>query len=445
MLHLKEEEVDTPEKRGKIRLNVVGCGQKGVFYALAFAEAGFKVSCTDVDQSAVKRLSTGSLPFGDRQAEVKLKSLLKKGVLNVTGDFDAAVSESDVTIITVDAKVDSKKRVDNASVVGICKKVGKNLQRGSLVVYGGVGGVGFVEGVVKESLEDTSGFKSGDLGVAYNPTFSYFWNCEKRSSVQQAVVAANDKYSLNSAALIFETITEKGVEKTFNIKKAEAAVLFAAAKRDINMALNNELAVFCEKTDLDFVETAELFDSFSCPNSCRASIAEEANREEVYVLLENADNVNMQLRLPKMARQLNEDMVKHAFNLTQDALRVGGKTMRRANIALLGAAETGTAAEAFAELLVAKGAKISRYNPQGTVDPKAEGTLKRTLNETVEGANCLVILSEIEQFKRLSLKKLHALMKEPSAFVDLVGVIEPTKVMNTGFTYRGLGRGEQKK
>jgi UDP-N-acetyl-D-mannosaminuronate dehydrogenase len=153
----------------------------------------------------------------------------------------------------------------------------------------------------------------------------------------------------------------------------------------------------------------------------------------------------MQLRLPKLARQLNEDMVKHAFNLTQDALRVGGKTMRRANIALLGAAETGTAAEAFAELLVAKGAKISRYNPQGMVDPKAEGTVKRTLNETVEGANCLVILSEIEQVKRLSLKKLHALMKEPSAFVDLVGVIEPTKVMNTGFTYRGLGRGEQKK
>lgn len=443
MLHLKKEEVDTPEKRGQYRLSVVGCGQKGVFYALAFAEAGFKVTCADADQSVVKRLSKGNAPFGDRQAEVKLKSLFRKELLNVTGDLNAAVSESDVTIITVGAKVDSKNGSDNLEVVGVCKQVGKAIGKGSLVVYGGVCGVGFVEGVVKETLENTSGFKAGeDFGLAYNPT----WSPENKSSLQEVTVAASDKFSLNSAALIFEAIAENGVKKTSDIKGAEAAVLFAAVKRDINVALNNELAVFCEKTGLDFVGTSNLFENFSCSNSSVPTIAEEANREEVYLLLENAENVNMQLRLPKLARQLNEEMVKHAFSLTQDSLRVGGKTMRRARIALLGAAETGTAAGTFVDLLVAKGAKISRHDPYSSANAKAEGTsLKRTLNETVEGADCLIILSEQEQFKRLNLKKLRALMKQPAAFVDLAGVVEPTKVENAGFTYRGLGRGDRKK
>ena len=74
VLHLKPEEVDTPEKRGKYTVSLVGCGQKGVFYGLAFAEAGFKVTCTDADQSVVKRLSKGNVQLGDRQVESKLKS-----------------------------------------------------------------------------------------------------------------------------------------------------------------------------------------------------------------------------------------------------------------------------------------------------------------------------------------------------------------------------------
>ena len=59
VLHLKPEEIDTNEKRGKYTVSVIGCGQKGVLYAIAFAEAGFKVICTDADQSVVKHLSKG--------------------------------------------------------------------------------------------------------------------------------------------------------------------------------------------------------------------------------------------------------------------------------------------------------------------------------------------------------------------------------------------------
>jgi hypothetical protein len=63
----------------------------------------------------------------------------------------------------------------------------------------------------------------------------------------------------------------------------------------------------------------------------------------------------------------------------------------------------------------------------------------------VEGTDCIVILEEQDQLKRLNLKKLRAVMKSPAAIIDLAGAIEPSKVEEVGFTYRGLGRGAWKK
>ena len=59
----------------------------------------------------------------------------------------------------------------------------------------------------------------------------------------------------------------------------------------------------------------------------------------------------------------------------------------------------------------------------------------------MDKADCAIILSGHEQFKRLNLKKLKALMKMPAAIVDLEGIIEADKVEKEGFIYRGLGRG----
>jgi UDP-N-acetyl-D-mannosaminuronic acid dehydrogenase len=445
ILHLQPEEVDTPEKRGKYTVSLVGCGQKGFFYALAFAEAGFKVTCTDADQSVIKRLSKGNIQLGDRQAEAKLKTFMRKEQVNATSDLKTTVSRSDIIIITVSAKIDPKKNSDISEAEAACKQVGSVLPKGSLVIYGGLSGFGFVEGTVKESLENASGLKAGeDFGLAY---ISALNSSIMHVGDPEVTVAANDKHSLNAAALIFETVTEKKVKKIPEVKMAELAVLFAAAKRDLSVALANELAMFCENAGVDYTETAELTEKAGCETGSAPNISEEINRNEAYLLLENAENMNTKLRLPVLARQVNEDMSRHAMNLTQDALRCGGKTLRRARVALLGAAEPGTAAAAFMKLLEAKGAKVSRYDPNGSTSEQTESgsSLKKTLNETAEGADCVVILSPQEQLKRLNLKKLRAVMKSPAALVDLAGVVEPGKVESEDFTYRGIGRGAWKK
>jgi len=139
-------------------------------------------------------------------------------------------------------------------------------------------------------------------------------------------------------------------------------------------------------------------------------------------------------------------MIRHAVNLAYDALRSCGKTLRRARVAVLGAAEAKTTT-IFVKMLEKKGAKISLYDP---LLPKNEianmtRTFKRSLKDAVEGTDCIVILTKQDRFKRLNLKKLRAVMKMPAAIVDLTGVIDPEKVERKGFTYRGIGRGVEKK
>jgi nucleotide sugar dehydrogenase len=446
VLHLKPEEIDTPEKRGNYTVSVVGCGQKGVLYATTFAEAGFKVICTDADQSLVKRLAKGKTPFSEREMESRLKDFMRTGKLSATSELKNAVSQSDIIVMTIAAKIDDKKNPDYSEVESSSKQAGTALRRGALFIYGGTAGFGFTEGVIKENLENTSGLKVGvDFGLAYVPIQITEGQPATSIADQELKVAAIDKASLDAASTVLGAITKKAVQQTLNVKTAEIAILFSTAKRDTNAALANELAIFCENTGMDYFETLKLADLHE--TSYFPTIAEEDNRNEAYILLENAESVNTKLRLPALARQINEDMVRHAVNLTQDTLRSCGKTLRRARVAVLGAVKPKTAADTFVKMLETKGAKISLYDPLFTENEllDAPRMFKRSLNEAVEDTDCMVILTGQDQFKRLNLKKLQAVMKMPAAIVDLTGVIEPQKVEKAGFTYRGLGRGAGKK
>ena len=88
VLNLKPDEIDTKEKRSKYLVSVIGCGQKGILYANAFADAGFKVTCSDSDPSVIKKLAKGKTPFAEQEIEAKLKSLINSGQLNVTSEVE---------------------------------------------------------------------------------------------------------------------------------------------------------------------------------------------------------------------------------------------------------------------------------------------------------------------------------------------------------------------
>ena len=310
-----------------------------------------------------------------------------------------------------------------------------------LVIYGDVAGLGFTEGIMKETLENTSGLKVGrDFGLVYMQILNSGAKPGDPLANFELKFTAIGKPSQDAAINVIKTITNN-VKQIGDVKTAELAILFEAAKQETNRALANELAVFCESAKIDYFEVLKLLE-FNDPSFWPTTVGEE-NKNVAYLLLESAENLNVKLRLLTLSRQINEDMVKHAINLTQDALQGCGKTLRRARIAVLGTVNPSTATVVFVKMLELKGAKASLYDPTSKRDAIDLGVIKTSLNEAVEGADCIVILTGEQQFKQINLRKLRPRMKTPSVIVDLAGAFEPQKVETEGFIYRGLGRGNE--
>jgi UDP-N-acetyl-D-mannosaminuronic acid dehydrogenase len=451
ILYIKPEELDTIEKRGKYTVSVVGCGQIGVLQACLFAEAGFKVKCIDADQTIVNSILRAKMPLLKHEIELKLKNYVKTGLLNATTEAKTAVSQSDIVAITVPVEIGEKKKPNYSNLENTCRQVGLGLRQGSLVVVTSTVGIGVTQGLIKEVLENTSGFKAeADFGLAYSPIRVLNWQTLETLANRERIVAATGKDSLNAALTVLGTVTKGCLKKTNCVKTAEAVTLFEAAQQDVNVALANELALFCEKMGVDYLEAHKLAKIDADSTLSLPTLVDGNTQEELHLLLEDSENLNFKLQIPAIAREINEEIVKHAVNLTKDALRNCGKTLRRARISLLGALQTPNMksspkkiVEEIAKLLEAKGAKVSFYNPYCLSDELGETQyrLKKNLSEALEGADCILILTDHDQFKRLNLNRLKALMKMPAAIVDLEGIVEPNKVEKEGFIYRGLGRG----
>jgi UDP-N-acetyl-D-mannosaminuronic acid dehydrogenase len=455
IMRTKAEEIDTAEKRAKRAVSIIGCGQTGIIQAILFANAGFRVTCIEGDQTTVNQIAKGRVPFLESEAALKLKNHTKTGRLTATNNFEEAVSHSDIVAITTPVKINSKKKTEHSDIEKTCKKIGSKLQTGSLILVTGLTGIGITEGLIKETLENTSGLKAGiDFGLAYSPIQTIHTTTLKGATNHQRIVAATDRGSLNAASTILETISKAGVRRTANVKAAETAALFEVFRRDVDIAFSNQTALFCEKADVDSVETEMIVEANTgnIPPACR--LADDSLSDEPYLLLEDAENLNVRLRLATAARDTNEETVKHVANLAKDALISCGKTLKRARITLLGVSQSPNAhspikrtARKIVENLEARGAKISVYDPY-LLDNETADTphhFKKTLNEAIERADCIIVLTAHDQFKHINLRKMKLSVKMPAAIIDLDGLAEPSKIEKEGFVYRRIGRGVGKK
>ncbi|MEM2439969.1 MAG: nucleotide sugar dehydrogenase [Candidatus Bathyarchaeia archaeon] len=435
----------------KTTVSVVGCNRNGLLHACLLTEAEFKVTCVDSDRAVVERLSKGKVQFLKQEIEPILRKNLENGKLQVTCNLEDAVSQSNIVLITTPATVNEKGRIDYSSIEKTLKGLGSHLQRNTLVIVTSVLGVGVTESLLKETLESSSGFRVGvDCYLAYSPvpfpekqTISSLRNCRR-------IVAAYDSTSLEKALKVIGAINKEGTIATLNLKAAEAAVLFDAIYRSVGFALANEFARLCEKTGVDYLTAQNLLslsgEAFYQP------MLDNFGEDFLLMLLEEAENRNVKLKISQASLNSGNEAVRHGVSLVQEALKTCGKTMRRAKIAILGVSQTRNIADnpksvlkSFAKILERKGAKLSLYDPylhRKTADADA---LEESLIKAVEGADCIVIFTGHDQFKRLNLGKIKLLVKMPAAIVDFEGIFDPYKVESEGFVYRGLGRGVWRK
>lgn len=445
VLGLKPSEIDLIENREKQVISIIGCRQAGIQFAIAFAEAGFRVICNDDDQNLLQLLLKGKTPYFNREIEAKIKTNIKKGRITTESDIKTAVSKSRIVILTTPAKINTRNKLNLSKIERNCKKIGEVLNTKMLFIYGTIANIGYIENNIREILENTSGLKTAkDFGLIYCPLHSTN-NFQEQFTSRELIIAGFDKSSLKAAEVLFKSITKNEIKLILDLKKLEAAMLFSIARKDLFTAFSNEIAIFCEKSGLDFFEINKIMQDIGANSFQEVGIGLE-EKSKFYILLENADTNALEIKISALARKINEGLNRHSIKLIQKALRMCGKTLQRAKIAIIGSIGSRTTALELVKLIERKGAKIKLYDPflpkKNLYDEKQ--VYKRSMDEAVESTDCLIILNNHKKIRRLNFKKLSAMMKKPAAIIDLAGTIRPKKAEKEGFTYYGLGRGAER-
>jgi nucleotide sugar dehydrogenase len=450
-MKLAKEDIDTPEKREKYTVSVVGCKRIGLLTACLFTEAGFKVIGVDADHHIINLVKKGKSPFTEPQLDALVKKHVKDGGFTATTDVRKAASASDIIIFTVSMPVDKRKKPNYSYVEKACREMGMGLRSGSLIVFQSTVGPGITETLVKETLENASGLKAGiDFGLAYSPILANPGQASKNITSHARIVGALNQQSLKVACLVLSTTTKGEIVKVADMRTAEAVKLLKSVYQDVNIALANEFTHFCEKTGIDFTEVQNAANSNPCCYLRTPGIIGGHASNNPYFLVEEAEAVNVKLRMLTLARKINEEVLDHTLHLARDALRSCGKTMRRAKIAVFGVSSCpnmkepyGSPTKKLVNMLRKKGAMVQVYDSFFSYKEllKMGYPAKATLTKSVEGVDCIIIAVGHDRFTRLNLRRIKFFAKKPVAIVDMGHVIDPDKAEKLGFVYRGVGRG----
>jgi nucleotide sugar dehydrogenase len=453
IMEMEHKEIIDNIANGNITISVIGLGWMGLPTACLFAEAGAKVIGVDTNQLVVDSVNSGISHLPEPEIPELLKKHLQLKKIKATTDAIEATSQSDVIIILVPTLIDSQKKPDYSNVQDACKKIGKGLKEGSLVIFESTCAPGVTERIVKPTIEKYSGLKACEnFGLAYSPIRAMSGRALKDIQNYVRILGALDEKSLEVAYSVLSTITKGGIIKVSDIKTAEASKLFETIYRDVNIALANEFAIVCESIGIDYIEVMKAANSqpYSHLHIPGVGVGGHCLPVYPYMLLEEAKTIDVKLKLIKEARRMNEAMPKHVLRLIANGLRVCGKTLKRSKATILGISYRANVKEVrfspaieLINLLKRRGVKVIAYDPNYDFSEieKMGFNSKPTFEQAIEGADAIVITVAHDEFKNLDLKKIAIYLRKPSLIVDCAHVVDPKEAESNGLIYRGVGRG----
>jgi len=446
IMKLAGKDLESQEKRQEYTVCVVGCGRTSLVTACLFAEAGFNVICVDSSSHIVHQLQKRKSPFTESDLRKFIEPRIKDSQFRATTNLRKAVSESDILIIGIPASLDKKKKPDYTRLEKTCRNIGMSLNSGSMIIFQNTMGPGMTETLAKEIIENASGLQAGrDFVLAYSSTLNNSIHHSMDISNGTKVVGGITKRSLKVVCLLLGTITKGEIVRVKNIKTAEAVKLLEEAYKDVNIAFANEFAQFCENIGIDFVKMRNIINP-----SKFSKMAGLHTSKNSYYLVEEAEAVDVKLRMLSLSTKINDETLDHAIRLLRDALRSCQKPLRRANISVFGISSlpnrkkaANSATKKLVNRLKKSGVSVRVYDPFfSQKELTSMGyTAEASLSKTVEGIDCLIVAVAHDRFTRLNLRRLQMLMKQPAAIVDMGQVVDPVNAEKVGFVYRGFGRG----
>lgn len=228
------------------RISVLGLGYVGLPVATAFGRAGFQVVGFDIDARRVAELSQGE----DRTREVE-RDLLRAPGLRFSSKAED-LSAADFHIVTVPTPIDASKTPDLEPLKRASATIGGVLKRGDIVVYESTVYPGVTEDVCIPVLEKTSGLTwKTDFNVGYSPERINPGDRERRFDNILKIVSADTAETLDIVDRTYRSVVNAGTHRAPSIRVAEFAKVLENTQRDVNIALINEVALICDRLDID--------------------------------------------------------------------------------------------------------------------------------------------------------------------------------------------------
>lgn len=424
----------------KTKLALVGLGYVGMPIAVSFSKK-LDVIGFDTNQSKIELYKNGFDPTNE---------IGNEGIKNCTIGFTAnekKLSEASFIIVAVPTPVNQDKTPDLSPVEGASTIVGRNISKGTIVVFESTVYPGVTEDVCIPIIEKVSGLKAGiDFKVGYSPERINPGDKVHRLENICKIVSGMDDESLDIIERVYNLIIEVGTFPVSNIKTAEAIKVVENSQRDINIAFMNELAMVFDRMGIDTNEVLDGMNTkWNALNFRPGLVGGHCIGVDPYYFTYEAEKLGYHSQIILAGRKVNDDMGAFIADAAIKQMIIAGKVVRDSKVVILGL----TFKENCPDTRNSKVADIiKRLNQFGInpiiVDPWANiDEAKREYNvslsklEDVKDADCIIVAVAHKEFRELTLDELEKMYltsnNQNNILIDVKGLYSLKEAKARGF------------
>ncbi len=428
------------EKRSKIC--VVGLGYVGLPMAAILAKRGYNVTGIDINEKIVEKINQGISPINENGLDALLKEVAGRN-LTATARPEA-VSDSDIIFIIVQTPIDKDKKPDLSILKTACETVSRYLKKGQLVILESTIPPGTMNDVIIPILERSGLCAGEDFYLVYSPERAIPTRTLEEIVKNSRIIGGIDEKSAGLAKELYSCVTS-GELLTEDIQTAEIIKLIENTYRDVNIALANEIALFCEKKGIDAAKAIEIANRHPRVNihAPGPGVGGHCIPKDPYFLIHEAEEMGLHLRLIRTSREINESMPGHVIELIQHALKSINKDIKDSKISILGIAYKGNTDDVRktpSKEVIKKLMPISDvFSHDPYVSKDFGGKFSNDLEEVVSDSDCIVVMTDHDEYKDADMKKIIKGLKKPCVIVDSRRVIDPEMTQDAGAKYFGIG------
>ena len=426
---------------GEEKLSLVGLGYVGMPIAVAFGRK-IQVIGYDLNEKKVELYKSGIDPTREVGDEV-----IKNANVEFTSD-ETKLKEAKFHIVAVPTPVNADRTPDLTPVEGASRTVGRNLTKGSIVVFESTVYPGVTEEVCVPIMEAESGLKCGvDFKVGYSPERINPGDKVHRLETIVKIVSGMDEETLDTIAKVYELVVEAGVYRAESIKVAEAAKVIENSQRDINIAFMNELSIIFNKMGIDTKSVLEAAGTkWNFLKFFPGLVGGHCIGVDPYYLTYKAEMMGYHSQVILAGRRINDDMGKYvAENVVKNLIKADIQ-VKTAKVAILGFTFKENCPDTRNTKVIDIVQELGEYGIRPvivdeTADADEAGRLYGVTLESrdaVKEVDALVIAVAHEEFSHLDRKTVDGFFRagnQKKVLVDIKGILNRKEYLTEDYIY----------